>query len=397
MAKSDKKVWIVVEPLLFIHTGNFLGAILRHQRVSEDFEVILVTSQVSVAFDGVSREMTNEFGDRFKIHEYAYPQLTRNYSYFDTTIRAFFAMREAAKLARQKSAEEVTLFYADHFVKLLGLPFMARFFGALKNKVDSIFFNTRCFRQDGFKNKIHAGLVIRGLRTGFFRKMHFLDHGVCEKVREKLPKRFRETVVRGVDPWRPLPASGEARNSDRSSSRLTLFTFGAHSLRKGTLTLLKMLKDFPEETKNYELLIVGEIRDEIREEFDQLLTEIPRGGAQVRVEARFVEEERMGQYFRQADIVTCPYVNFHGSSNVVIRAAAAGLPVVVPSFGFLQDLVAEGGLGELAKENTPPGILKAIQKIEVKLRDEDDRYKEACSRYANFHAETRFPESLASL
>lgn len=384
---------------MFIHTGNFLGAILRDTKVSEAFEVILVTSRKSIAFDGVEREMKNEFGDRFKVHEYSYLQLAPDTSYLDTTIRAFYAMRAAAKLSAKKRAGEVTLFYADHFVKLLGIPFMASFFRKLRKKVDGIFFNTRCFRQHDFKNKIHACLVTRGLRTGFFRTMHVLDHGVCAKAREALPPALQTTIVEGVDPWRPLPDSdlGSDGKREEAESGLTLLTFGAHSRRKGTINLLKMIRDFPEETKDYELLIIGVVRDDIREEFDHLIANLPDDGAKVVVKSRFVEEEEMGQFFRKADVALCPYVDFHGSSNVVIRAAAAGLPVVVPPFGFLQDVVAERDLGEIAEKNSPAGILKAIQNIERRLNEDQESFKVACAEYANFHDESRFPASLAAL
>lgn len=388
---KDKKLWVVVEPMLYIHTGIFVGAILRDHAVLEEYDVRFVSSNTGIAVEPVTSGIRREFGDNFKFHPFQHPVLSTRSSFLDSMGRAWSALRSVCHFSEEeRKVDFITFLWIDSLVKLMAIPFIGSIFGELHGKLGGLFFNSRCFREDGWKANINRFLILRGIRSGVFHSIHFLDHGACELTKQQLPERYHGMLHPGVDPWPGI--SPEV--SSRSSGQLKLLTFGAHSERKGTLKLLQMLRDHPEETKNYHLSIVGAVRDDIRERFDSLLLEISNPDERLTIVDRFVEDKEMVSYFDEADMILCPYVDFHGSSNVVIRAAANKLPVVVPPFSYLQEVVRERNLGEVAAANEASALLAAIQKVEAKLKESPEHYHQWCKAYASFHHESRFSRSL---
>ena len=215
-----------------------------------------------------------------------------------------------------------------------------------------------------------------------------MDHGALRFVAERIKGRSSVGLIgKAVDPWTGRGA--EDMGGDRGE-KTTILAFGVHSVRKGTISLMRMFRDFPEQLERFRLLIVGPVRGDIREEFDTLLAETQN----VQSIEKFVPDAECWQYFESADIVACPYVNFHGSSNVTIRAAAAGLPVIAPEFGFLGEVVEESGIGFTYAEQTSASILEALLKVENSLRENPEMLKSACREYASFHRASRYAPSL---
>ena len=235
--------------------------------------------------------------------------------------------------------------------------------------------------------------ICKVLKSGFFKKLLFLDHGICKPVQKLLGPAYDNVTGEAVDPWTEAD-NILCHNEVIVDGKRTLLTLGAHSVRKGTISLLKMFRDYPEKLANYRLLVVGPVRDDIREDLDRLLSEIKNSSNNVECIDRYVSDSDSWSYFKRSDIVICPYVNFHGSSNVVIRAAAAGLPVVAPSFGFLGEVAEHGGIGVTYKEQQPGDILEAIFKAEKLLADNRQEVGRNCEKYARRHHASLYAASL---
>ena len=388
---KEKKLWVVVEPMLYIHTGIFIGAILRNQSVVDKYDIRFVASPNGIAVRPVTEEMQREFGGEFKFHPFEHPDLSNRSSFLDSMGRALAALKSVCSYSRsERNVDFITFLWADSAVKLMAIPFVSSIFNDVQGKIGGIFFNSRCFRENHWKAKIQRYLTLRGIRSGVFKSLHFLDHGACEIAKTQLPERYHSILHLGVDPWQ----GGGAESQLKPGGKLNLLTFGAHSERKGTLKLLQMLRDFPEETKGYHLLIVGAVRDDIRDRFESLVAELPENDERLTVVDRFVEDDEMVDFFKVSDVVLCPYVDFHGSSNVIIRAASHRLPVVAPPFSFLQEVVTNNQLGEVASKNEAPEILSAIQRIEKRLGEDPVFYHSRCEKYASFHHESQFAPSL---
>jgi glycosyltransferase involved in cell wall biosynthesis len=137
---------------------------------------------------------------------------------------------------------------------------------------------------------------------------------------------------------------GDAQGPDHSP---VFLMFGVLSERKGMLALADAWRG------QGHLVLAGRVPK------DEPLAET----AATRLAARpdvtwmneYVSEARMASLFRAADVVLVPYQHHVGSSNVLIRAAAAGKPVIGSNSGLVGRLIAEHHLG-LAVDTTQPDV-----------------------------------------
>ena len=237
--------------------------------------------------------------------------------------------------------------------------------------------------------------VARVLKSGFFRKVLFLDHGVCGTVRACLTQASKCVVGEAIDPWTSGPEI-EYQEQITDDSRTTLLTFGAHNGRKGTIYLLRMFRDYPKELSKYKLLIAGPVRNDIKDEFQNLLAEIDNSREKIECVDKYISDSDSWRYFLRSQIVLCPYVNFHGSSNTIIRAAAVGVPVVAPSFGFLGEVVEQNKIGATYETQEPASILEALFKVKKMLADDSQKVIKNCKQYADGHRASLYAQSLLS-
>lgn len=148
------------------------------------------------------------------------------------------------------------------------------------------------------------------------------------------------------------------------SSRTTLFLFGIISKRKGFGQFLKAAaKLSPKTLERLDFWLVGPSNEEDAEaeisEASQVLTDF---GAIVRREDRFVRESEIQGYFNQSQIVVAPYIRHFGMSAVIVRAAAAGKPIIASDFGLMGHTVRANELGEVCDMISEDSICEAIRK-----------------------------------
>ena len=387
-----KPIWMVIEPFFYPHSEGYLRAILQDKTILQTFDIVYVygaeTSQQKLmcefeqALSSSFRSIRVDYGQR-EFFGHGITALFRNWK----------VIRAAQKLGVKEGAELISILRADDFIRLLIIPGMHVFFKYIRGRSTGVFFNSRCFRESSFTLNILSSGVCRVIKSSFFKKLLFLDHGICKPIRKLLGPSYDNVTGEAVDPWTEAEHV-LCRDQLAAEDKRTLLTLGAHSVRKGTVLLLRMFRDYPEELANYKLLIVGPVRDDIREEFDELLTEIKNSSDRVECIDRYVSDRDSWSYFQRSDIVVCPYVNFHGSSNVVIRAAAAGLPVITPAFGFLGEVAEHSGLGVTYKNQQPSEILQAIFDVEKLLLENAAEIRSNCEKYAQRHHASLYAASL---
>ena len=387
-----KPIWMVIEPFFYPHSEGYLRAILQDKTILQTFDIVYVygaeTSQQKLmceleeALSSSFRSIRVDYGQR-EFFGFGITALFRNWK----------VIRAAQKLGVKEGAELISILRADDFIRLLIIPGMHVFFKYIRGRSTGVFFNSRCFRESSFTLNILSSGVCRVIKSSFFKKLLFLDHGICKPIQKLLGPSYDNVTDEAVDPWTEADHA-LCRDQLAAEDKRTLLTLGAHSVRKGTVLLLRMFRDYPEELANYKLLIVGPVRDDIREEFDELLTEIKNSSDKVECIDRYVSDRDSWSYFQRSDIVVCPYVDFHGSSNVVIRAAAAGLPVITPAFGFLGEVAEHSGLGVTYKNQQPSEILQAIFDVEKLLLENAAEIRSNCEKYAQRHHASLYAASL---
>jgi len=389
---SRKPVWVVIEPFFYPHSEGYLRAILQDKSILETFDILYVYGG-EISQQKLMCELEEAFGSSFRSIRVDHSQ--RGFFGYGITalLRNWIVMRAAQRLAVKEGADFISILRADDLIRLLAIPGMHVFFRYVRGRITGVFFNSRCFRESSFTLNILSRGICKVLKSGFFKKLLFLDHGICKPVQKLLGPAYDNVTGEAVDPWTEAD-NILCHNEVIVDGKRTLLTLGAHSVRKGTISLLKMFRDYPEKLANYRLLVVGPVRDDIREDLDRLLSEIKNSSNNVECIDRYVSDSDSWSYFKRSDIVICPYVNFHGSSNVVIRAAAAGLPVVAPSFGFLGEVAEHGGIGVTYKEQQPGDILEAIFKAEKLLADNRQEVGRNCEKYARRHHASLYAASL---
>ncbi|MEQ9104995.1 MAG: glycosyltransferase [Rhodothermales bacterium] len=79
----------------------------------------------------------------------------------------------------------------------------------------------------------------------------------------------------------------------------------------------------------------------------------------------YASNERMAAFFRASDVVLLPYDGHVGSSNVLIRAAHAGKPVIACSDGLVGRLVEQNELGRTVNPTDATAFGSALDRQEI--------------------------------
>ena len=82
-------------------------------------------------------------------------------------------------------------------------------------------------------------------------------------------------------------------------------------------------------------------------------------GQRVRLDLRFIPDEKLGLYFRAADLVALPYLAA-AQSAACFTAYAFRRPVVATAVGGLKEQVKEGETGLLVEPRSVPGLSAAV-------------------------------------
>ena len=153
--------------------------------------------------------------------------------------------------------------------------------------------------------------------------------------------------------------------------RQVLLLFGSLDPRKGVLELLDAFDALPDDLARRACLVMAGETTAVREAMDAALARLRRRGAlQVIHLDTFVSDEEMHSLFRAAELVLLPYQHHVGSSGVVVRAAASGVPVLGPDYGMLGTLIQDRGLGLRVDTTQPAAITQGL----VRFLDPETAY-----------------------
>ena len=163
----------------------------------------------------------------------------------------------------------------------------------------------------------------------------------------------------GLDP----SAIGEAAHAVRGrwgvppKHRMLLF-FGVVSARKGIHEVLSAL---PHLKNPATLVIAGRIPAGERDAVEAAIQEASAApNSTIIHQDRYLRDEEVQDLMGAADVALVAYRRHIGSSHVLIRAAAAGTPVVGPAYGLMGKLVRENALGVAVETDDSVALARAI-------------------------------------
>jgi glycosyltransferase involved in cell wall biosynthesis len=107
------------------------------------------------------------------------------------------------------------------------------------------------------------------------------------------------------------------------------------------------------------LLLVGRADPQIRSLLDGRFAPLVRDG-RVIVFDKYVTDEELERALLASDLVATPYPRHIGSASIVIRAAAAGRPVLGSEFGWSGYVIPKFGLGTTCDVTDPRAIAGSL-------------------------------------
>ncbi len=144
--------------------------------------------------------------------------------------------------------------------------------------------------------------------------------------------------------------------------RKKLLLLGALGKRKGVCPLLEAISLIPSNLcSKICLLLVGAVD---AEEYANINTQIEKlrnnTSVQIILRNEFIAAQDVQPYFRLADLILAPYQYHVGMSGILVRAAAAGKPVLSSDYGLMGELTRRHTLGYTVDSTKPKEIAKAI-------------------------------------
>lgn len=320
-------------------------------------------------------------------------------------LRSLPFLFQAERLCKKLKPQAVYILYLDSVLPWLAGRLGRIMFPSLTSNISGIVFNAHCFRENlalSRKKQIVASwdrfFIRKALESSHFSTVHFLDHDIVPELPKLVPK---GAAIAGysADPWTTFKRKDKvelARELGLQPNDFAVLSFGSQAPRKGTLWIIKALEILVAEDPTWRLVLAGPISESFRVEIDQALKESKLEGRTLIFNRYFTDAESW-KLFQAADIVACPYIGFYGSSNVTIRACAAGTPVVVNQSGVMEDAARRFKFGECINGSTPKDLADALRLVRKNIAADPEAYRPGCEAYADLHSEERFREQCTGI
>jgi glycosyltransferase involved in cell wall biosynthesis len=238
-------------------------------------------------------------------------------------------------------------------------------------------------------------MLLSAVRNPHFQTLFCLDPFAAEWLREHHP---RVRAVDLPDPVDPVPILTPPSNAlaGVGASRSKLLLFGALDDRKGVRPVVDALRTLPTEAQARLALVcagpfIGAARAELLTELEELRT---NSAVEVVVEDRYHEESEIQPLVAGADLVLLTYDCHIGSSNVLVRAAAAATPVLAQEYGLLGALVRRHRLGTTLDARSPDAIATALTRWVVDGPSSITFDAASARAFASANISARFTETV---
>lgn len=275
------------------------------------------------------------------------------------------------RYAQKSHADQGLIMYLDRFQ----LPLALRFF--LPCQTSGIFFrpkfhykqyNERALTTQERVNSLREQLLWRSaLHHPQLKTLFCLDPFAVEPLQAL---GGRSAVVHLPDPVEvhPQPAAAVTRLRQQlaiAPARLIFLLFGMIDQRKGIYQVLEALQRLPAaQQSRLTLLLVGQLAEADKADVLRLIAALTADSAlQIVVRDQYVNDAQIQCYFELADVVLALYQRHVGSSGILIRAAAAGKPVLASDYGLMGELVRQHKLGRTVDSTDPLVIANHISHL----------------------------------
>lgn len=199
-------------------------------------------------------------------------------------------------------------------------------------------------------------------RNPHLETLFCLDPSAVAALDRLLP---RVRVVAVPDPVEQPEGSHPGRGSGRpEGGRLLVTLFGVLDERKGAHRLLDAAAALPPQASDrLSFVLAGPVPAAERERLLAGLARARTAGASVSLDDRYLSEAEAFALLREADAAAVLYQRHLGSSNVLVHAAAAGVPVLACREGVVGAHVRRHSLGQTVDATSTEAVVAALVRI----------------------------------
>lgn len=385
---------LIFDPDYKGHHAGYLLHLLRQLKSRAD-DGLTVDLLVSEKFRTVHEDVVESakaFGSRLRWNLMSTREADR---ILNTPSLLLRGLREAAiirKAAERRQPDAILAMYLDYLLFPLAL-------GQLRN----LSVTGLIFRQNPHYWSMRFGHLPHRLRVKAFAKGLLLQRALrnpalkrCLCLDKFLTKwdgasANREKLVHCPDPV-ALPST-RTNGKEAFSQKTTLLLFGVVTPRKGTTRFLKALKGLdPSTLSRLAINIVGPAGSPKEEErIRRTSRKLETSACRIKRTSTFVKDADIQPYFLNCDVVVLPYLDHIGMSAILVRAAAAGKPILSTNFGLMGKLAADKHLGLTFDTGQPSSIRRAVK--DFLARDFEFSTAEARS-FADLNTPTAFASTI---
>jgi glycosyltransferase involved in cell wall biosynthesis len=257
------------------------------------------------------------------------------------------------------------------------------------------------YPQPNFRARMKAIISRAAVARGPWSVLHHLDPLVYDRLRAGGEPRNR--LERGMrlmpDPVEPPTGATRAEVLARyglpDEGARYIGTVGLMDIRKGAHLLIRAFAAAASDAlppaqrlRDTDLLLLAgpqdaTVRDLLRGEFRGLVE-----SGRIRCADRVLTAVEMADALAAMDLVCTPHARHIGSASIVIRAAAAGRPVLGSSFGWIGYAVQRFGLGSTVDEFDPDRLARSL--MAALDASSDFELPAAARRFVQFHSPENF-------
>lgn len=211
------------------------------------------------------------------------------------------------------------------------------------------------------KRRLFAHASWAAVRLAPLRKVHILDPIVYNAVKAR-GGAFAERCGLMPEPMDPPPQIEQRPARTRlglPEDGRYIGCVGLIDRRKGCDLLIHAFAQ-TRLAPTDRLLLVGAHEKEIKDLLAGPYADLVRAGRIISID-RFVESDELGAALKAMDLVCTPYPRHVGSASIVIRAAAAGRPVVGSRYGWVKWAIERFGLGRTCNVENTDELAAALQ------------------------------------
>ncbi len=167
-----------------------------------------------------------------------------------------------------------------------------------------------------------------------------------------------------AEPVRQTAAAVRAAYGVADGRRLVVLP-GALDARKGALALPRALLHLdPGVGRGLAVLLAGALAPDVAADVRSLCARVSsETPVQMILHDSFVPTDELPGVIAAADVVALPYERHVGSSGFLLRAAAAGIPILAQDWGLMGHLTRTHRLGATADSGDPGAVARALERL----------------------------------